>query len=382
MNCGEGGSEQGVQPGVAPPGGAASGDGRPKREMGLDSANRSVLALLVAPYLLLGHFNGGLVVLIAERLATGGVPALDGPGEDLRPALVVLVFVALGLVRAAHSLAAQLLAGHRLAAQVECLRLPLHADLQALAAGVGLADGVDVVDCDDPVSFTHGLGSSRVVLSRGLVSELSHAELAAVLEHEGYHVRNRDPLKILLARALPPAFFYLPALRGLETRYALARELAADHHALEASGRRSLTGALYRVVTANRWSSLAPAAGLGGPETLEARLTQLETGSQPVLPRLSRRAVLVSAGVVTLFAAVLVSTLVCVADLPDAAGEAAGREAGGVLIIATLICPALWLGAGWLTYHRLFRRQGSIRGMASTVAVGTGGAPSAASAVR
>jgi len=41
---------------------------------------------------------------------------------------------------------------------------------------------------------------------------VSPAELDAVLEHEHYHVRNRDPLKLVLARALPAAFFYLPVL--------------------------------------------------------------------------------------------------------------------------------------------------------------------------
>ena len=42
------------------------------------------------------------------------------------------------------------------------------------------------------------------------VGTLSLLFMLAVLEHERYHVRNLDPLKVMLARGVPAMFFYLP----------------------------------------------------------------------------------------------------------------------------------------------------------------------------
>ena len=55
----------------------------------------------------------------------------------------------------------------------------------------------------------------RVAVSRGLVEATSADELRAVIEHERYHVRNLDPLKIVLTRSLSAALFLLPALNAL-----------------------------------------------------------------------------------------------------------------------------------------------------------------------
>jgi Zn-dependent protease with chaperone function len=42
-----------------------------------------------------------------------------------------------------------------------------------------------------------------VLASTGLAAALTDAELAAVLAHEREHLRGRDPLKNVLARAIP-----------------------------------------------------------------------------------------------------------------------------------------------------------------------------------
>lgn len=54
-------------------------------------------------------------------------------------------------------------------------------------------------------SFAYGAFTPRVAVSRGLYEAASQQELDAVLAHERYHIRNLDPLKVLLARALPAA---------------------------------------------------------------------------------------------------------------------------------------------------------------------------------
>ncbi|MFN2469531.1 MAG: M56 family metallopeptidase, partial [Gaiellaceae bacterium] len=71
-----------------------------------------------------------------------------------------------------------------------------------------------------PQAFCTGLLRPRVFLSAPARDRLSEAELRAVVAHEGHHVRRRDPLRLLAARILADALFFVPALHRLERRYA------------------------------------------------------------------------------------------------------------------------------------------------------------------
>ena len=51
-----------------------------------------------------------------------------------------------------------------------------------------------------------------------------------MLAREREHLRGRDPLKNVLARAIPARHFYLPALAGLQSRFTAGRELVGAHH--------------------------------------------------------------------------------------------------------------------------------------------------------
>lgn len=130
-----------------------------------------------------------------------------------------------------------------------------------------------------------------------------------MLEHERYHVRNLDPLKVLLVRALPATFFFVPALAGLRSRYVAGRELAADRRAVRACGRDPLVAALLKVVRGPAWGELQVAAAIGGPELLDLRVTQLETGSEPKLSAITLRAVTLSALGAVVFAGALVASI-------------------------------------------------------------------------
>ena len=98
-----------------------------------------------------------------------------------------------------------------------------------------------------PQAFCAGLLRPRVFLSATARDRLSPAELRAVLAHEGHHVRRRDPLRLLVARILADALFFLPALRRLERRYAELTELAADEAAVRAAGSAALASALLKL---------------------------------------------------------------------------------------------------------------------------------------
>jgi hypothetical protein len=103
-------------------------------------------------------------------------------------------------------------------------------------AGVG---GYETLIVDDrrPQAFCTGLLRPRIYVSRGTLDLLDDAELRAVVAHEAHHARRRDPLRIVIARALGDALFFLPVLRQLADRYTALAELAADDAAVRHSGR-------------------------------------------------------------------------------------------------------------------------------------------------
>ena len=266
--------------------------------MKLNTGNRAFLTLMVVAV-------GGLVAagmaaccvlgIVAYRVATGGAGALSKNGIDPWATLVFVGVLATGSALGVASLRRQLIGSRRLAARVRAARVEVPDAVAATATRCRLGRRVDVVEAQEAFSFTHGLASPRVVVSTGLLDAVSAEELEAVLTHERYHVRNLDPLKVVLARTLSAAVFYLPVLADLRGRYVAGRELAADRRSLRVHGERPLAGALYKVVRGPAWVDLGAAAAIGGGEALEARVTQLETGAEPPLGQLSRSALGASA---------------------------------------------------------------------------------------
>ena len=329
--------------------------------MKLDSANRSFLAMvaisLLGLYLTLGAGACVLLSLVGYELATGGLDALGERGAAVWPALAFVALVAAGVLAGVRSLVRQLRASARLARRVRDMTLPPPPALAEASSRTGVAGRVHMVDSPDRFSFAYGALTPRIAISRGLVETASAEELGAVLVHERYHVRNLDPLKVLLARALPAALFYLPSLRDLRARYIAGRELAADRRALATCGRQPLAGALLKVVETPRWPDLSAAAAIGGPDLLDVRIAQLETGREPPAATIQPRLVALSAaGAATLAAAFALAVVgfggadaVLEETMPNA-------HVGALDIVLGLACVVPWIGAGWIAYSWLARR--------------------------
>ena len=135
------------------------------------------------------------------------------------------------------------------------------------AMPLGLDGRVLIATDERPWALTRGLLRPTVVLSRGLVDQLSGAELAAVLAHERHHVIRRDPLRLWVAQAACAAFLWLAPARRLLQAFALATELAADAFAMERVGRRPLASALHKLASVPRHvptGRMTPALGLVG----------------------------------------------------------------------------------------------------------------------
>jgi Zn-dependent protease with chaperone function len=332
----------------------------------LDRANRSFLAavgaaLLFAVYVLCGALGVVLVPLLQARAAARG---LGGLLDDLSLLLLLALVGALAasLLRANRSLARQMLASRRLAREMNVLTCRSPERLTRAAALCGLDARVVLLDAPEVFSFVYGALTPRVAVSHGLLERVSGSELRAVLEHERYHVRNLDPLKVMLMRALASALPFLPVLDSLRAHYLASRELAADRHALAACGRRPLAGALLKVARGPRWSEHDLTASFADSELLNLRLLQLETGAEPTLQSLR----LIRAAASLLGAAMLpAALLVSASRFGDAA---ATPRAGGIALVATtliasLSCAAPFAAAALLAYLAIALR--AARGLGS-----------------
>jgi Zn-dependent protease with chaperone function len=322
--------------------------------MRLDSANRSFLAfmgaaLLLTAVVLCGALGGVLVPLVLGRLSRGGFAGLLNDGGSWLAALLFGLLVAFGLVLGARSLVRQVVASRRLARRVRGLAVPVSEKLIAAATQAGLAGRVVCVGAPEAFSFVYGVLTPRVAVSRGLLQGVTREELHAVLEHERYHVSNLDPLKVVLVQALSAALFFLPALESLRASYAAGCELAADRRAVATCGRRSLAGALLKVVRGPAWRELEVATAIGGSELLDVRVAQLETGEEPRLHALSLKRVVLS-----LFGAALL-TATFLASVSGFGGSAAVRHAtgtglGSAVLLGGLACAAPFAFVGLMAY--------------------------------
>lgn len=287
-----------------------------------------------------------LLSILSYRAATDGLLTAIGDPAFF-PAVAFLLAVGAGVVLAAVSLRRQARSSRILARRVRALELPLTPALRAIVTRTHLGGRLVLVDSDAPFSFVFGAFRPRIAVSHALVETATPAELDAVIEHERYHVRNLDPLRISLARALPMALFYVPALSQLRERYVARRELAADRHALRRYGRAPLAGALFKVLRAPEWPELATAAAMGGTELLDARITQLETGREPSLGGISRRAAVSSVVSGTVLAIGFGAAAAGLGWTPDMRGGMDVPVAGAFMVAA---CAAPWAFGGFLAW--------------------------------
>lgn len=125
--------------------------------------------------------------------------------------------------------------------------LPRPNYLEALSLKLGLGGKLKLVPGD--YLFCEGLLSPKVVIGAGVLKRLSLRELEAALRHESVHVKNFDPLRVLLSNSLAKGLFFFPLVSDFSKAYSISKEIAADRYAEEKSGRTYLARALYKVLS-------------------------------------------------------------------------------------------------------------------------------------
>ena len=266
------------------------------RRLGLLAATSCWMLLLVA---VLAH--AALAVLAAAEFTTMGWPLPTW--FDTTAVTLVLATAAAGLT-ASVFVALRAAAGSRaLQKLVRAAGRPVPPSIQNEAAVLECAARLDVVAAEEAFAVTYGLIRPRILVSTGLATALTPAEISAVLAHEREHLRCRDPLRLLAARLAASWACYLPAARWLWGGAMLRHELAADRAAAGRAGRSVVAGALLKLASTPTCPAVAAASPAGdGPRSLEARVSQLEAGRPPrQRPAVSR--LLSSAGAVALLAA-------------------------------------------------------------------------------
>ena len=108
-----------------------------------------------------------------------------------------------------------------------------------------------------------------------MVDLLASDELEALLLHEKCHLKNHDPLKILLGRLTASALFFIPILKDLPKRYLIRKEIAADQSAILYRGsRRGIISALRKLLEGQSCLG-AKGFGVSGTEALKYRIDYL-----------------------------------------------------------------------------------------------------------
>jgi Zn-dependent protease with chaperone function len=87
-----------------------------------------------------------------------------------------------------------------------------------------------------PAAFTIGLLKPKIVLTTGLLELLDPSEVQAVISHEHYHQRHRDPLVIFLLQIASKSMWYIPVFKWVSEMYKVAAEIMADKHAIQLTG--------------------------------------------------------------------------------------------------------------------------------------------------
>ncbi len=181
---------------------------------------------------------------------------------------------------------------HRALARQRPVAVP--ARVRRAARRAGIQSRMSCFDDERPRAFCAGVLRPRAWISTGAARRLGRRGLEAVLWHESYHIRRRDPLRLAVARVLRAGLFAVPLVGALAERFEVERELDADEAALRAQGGpRPLAGALLELSPDRPHASWA----VGALSSLSrARVDQICGRVEVRRPLLPARAAWLSAG--------------------------------------------------------------------------------------
>lgn len=239
-----------------------------------DRAFAILLALALASSAILIALLFTLVPRVEHLIARGAEDTADVV------AALVLVLATCGIALGFTTLLRQLLATAGLIRSLVSRKVAVPQRVRAAAIGLALDGRIDIVADDRPFSFCYWFAVPRICLSSALVDRLDRDELRAVLLHERYHLRQRDPLRVIVARYFAAGLYVVPVVDELLGYYALQKEIAADQEAVATDGPSPLASALYKLLPDADDVSLGLLVPVSSLSVTEARIEQLVAGRQ------------------------------------------------------------------------------------------------------
>lgn len=198
-------------------------------------------------------------------------------------------------------------------------RLVISKNLKTTINNLDLSGKVDVVKDLNKFSFCYGIFKPRICLSTGLIKTITLEELKAVLVHESYHVKNYDPLKIILGQTASLMFFFIPILREIQQHFVLSKEIAADNMAIKYGDRESLVSVLNKLLVAPA-PYLNGVAALANLDGLEKRILYLTGNQRKITFRPSRASILLST-MIAVFSLMVVNVPVYAVSLHEGSAD-------------------------------------------------------------
>lgn len=224
-----------------------------------------------------------------DAIAAVCAAALYQIGVGLPPlGLVVLGLTSASAVLGTLKAGRTLRRTHRSLARHQPIATPRR--LLTAARAVGVSGAVVCFADPRPYAYCRGFLRPEVWISSGALTVLRPRELEAVLLHEAFHRRQRDPLRMLIGRVLGHLLFAQPLIRLLAARFEVAKELDADRSAVRAQGTiRYLASALY-ALGRQPLPLVTNEVAVGAWSLSRARVDQLcGSPETELLPALTRR---------------------------------------------------------------------------------------------
>jgi Zn-dependent protease with chaperone function len=283
---------------------------------------RAAPALVRIPRMAIGLIVGGMFVWIGSVLAIGPVlawagsgpvvlsgqaadvcqrclaaanPFLDSTTSSLVPTILFLVIPAVIALSLGIATSARMIRNaHKASATAEAVQ---SGSVRSRLHG----HAVSVIDSERVFALTFALRDGGIVLSSGAIRSLDHDELAAVLEHEHAHLRQRHHLISSLIDGIAAYLRWVPLVAAVADAIPHYLEIAADNHARQTVGTPALVGALLKIAKPSPATSLYthPAAlYAAGPERIR-HLVRPGAGLSGAVPLVAIAAYLVALGIVS-----------------------------------------------------------------------------------
>lgn len=229
--------------------------------------------------------------------------------------LVLIILVATILLIGILTLAVQTLKTRRYLKKNLSRKVLMPSSLKSITHELNLDGKINVVKDNNQFSFCYGLINPKICISTGLLKDITKIELKAVLLHESYHLKNYDPLKILLGKTSAIMFFFIPVFADIQKYYAFSKEIAADEVVIKNGNKNSLISVLSKLVILPS-PKFAGVAALANINDLEKRILYLSGKQIKNTFKSSSKNILLSIFVVV-FSLIIVNAPVYALNLRD-----------------------------------------------------------------